>query len=165
MKSLLIAALASLALAGPTQAEFTSAYIDLRLDRDCLVLDADDFGVSWSCPGYKGYPVHVSEGDLRFSIVYGFNIDQESGGQTLGPFNELGGARMAAEQCIGPLDAGGDHRTLPHFRRPERRKQRPGAGGDAICRGQQLPYCLRRRPGQQGCQCTGPRRRRRGGGF
>ena len=72
------------------QSGFTSAYTNLNLETDCLVLDADDFGASWACPGYKGYPVHVSEGDLRFSIVYGFNIDQEPGGQTLGPFNELG---------------------------------------------------------------------------
>ena len=72
------------------QSGFTSAYTDLKLETDCLVLDADDFGASWACPGYKGYPVHVSEGDLRFSIVYGFNIDKEPGGQTLGPFNELG---------------------------------------------------------------------------
>lgn len=72
------------------QAGFTSAYTDLNLDRDCLVLEADDFGVSWACPGYKGYPVHVSEGDLRFSVRYGFNIDAEPGGQTLGPFNRLG---------------------------------------------------------------------------
>ncbi len=71
------------------QAGFTSAYTDLNLDTDCLVLEADDFGVSWACPGYKGYPVHVSEGDLRFSVVYGFNIDAEPGGQTLSPFNRL----------------------------------------------------------------------------
>ena len=90
MKPLLIAALATLALSSPTLAEFTSAYTDLDLDLDCMVLDADDFGVSWSCPGYKGYPVQVSEGDLRFFIVYGFNIDKEPGGQTLGPFNHLG---------------------------------------------------------------------------
>lgn len=74
---------------GLAQSGFTSAYTNLNLDMDCLVLDADDFGVSWACPGYKGYPVHVSEGDLRFSVVYGFNIDKEPGGQTLGPFNRL----------------------------------------------------------------------------
>lgn len=91
MGRLLALVLSGWALAsGPAHAEFTSAYTDLRLDIDCLVLDADDFGVTWSCPGYKGYPVQVSEGDLRFSIVYGFNIDKQPGGQTLGPFNELG---------------------------------------------------------------------------
>ena len=72
------------------QTGFTSVYTDLNLDSDCLVLEADDFGVSWACPGYKGYPVHVSEGDLRFTLRYGFNIEAEPGGQTLGPFNRLG---------------------------------------------------------------------------
>ena len=92
------------------QSGFTSAYTDLNLDRDCLVLEADDFGVSWACPGYKGYPVHVSEGDLRFTAVYGFIIDAEPGGQTMGD------AGMAAEQSIGALDAGGHHCALPHCR-------------------------------------------------
>ncbi|MGV3651666.1 MAG: hypothetical protein ACO1OK_09590, partial [Devosia sp.] len=55
----------------------------------CLVLDADDFGASWACPGYKGYPLMVTEGDLRFSLLYGFGADQGDG-QTLAPFNRLG---------------------------------------------------------------------------
>ena len=78
------------ALPAAAQSGFTSAYTPLKLDSDCLVLDADDFGASWACPGYKGYPVYVSEGDLRFSLRYGFNIDAEPGGQTLSPFNRLG---------------------------------------------------------------------------
>ncbi|MBU1307758.1 MAG: hypothetical protein KKF33_19825 [Alphaproteobacteria bacterium] len=72
------------------QSGFTSAYTSLKLETDCLVLEADDFGASWSCPGYKGYPVRVSEGDLRFAIAYGFNIDKEPPAQSFGPFNELG---------------------------------------------------------------------------
>lgn len=72
------------------QSGFTSAYTDLNLDQ-CLVLDADDFGASWACPGYKGYPLKVQEGDLRYSLEYGFNVDKNSGGnQTLPPFNTLG---------------------------------------------------------------------------
>ncbi|MGV8833179.1 MAG: hypothetical protein ACOH2N_14470 [Devosia sp.] len=90
MKPFLIAALTTLALAAPAQASFTSAYTDLRLDQDCLVLEADDFSVSWSCPGYKGYPVLVREGDLRFAINYGFGADQQSNFDTLPPFNRLG---------------------------------------------------------------------------
>jgi len=87
---LLLATIAALMTAAPAWAAFNSAYTDLNLD-ECLVLDADDFGASWACPGYKGYPMKVNEGDLRFSINYGFNIAQEpSGGQTLPPFNELG---------------------------------------------------------------------------
>ncbi len=79
--------------AGPALAQsgLTSAYTDLNLDADCLVLDADDFGATWSCPGYKGYPLRVQEGDLRFSLSYGFDPDANSVGfQTLPPFNHLG---------------------------------------------------------------------------
>ena len=82
----------ALMLASPAiaQSGFTSAYTDLNLD-ECLVLEADDFGASWSCPGYKGFPLMVQEGDLRFSLSYGFNPDANSTGfQTLPPFNYLG---------------------------------------------------------------------------
>lgn len=72
------------------QSGFTSAYTDLKLDQ-CLVLEADDFGASWACPGYKGFPLKVQEGDLRFSLSYGFDPDADSPGfQTLPPFNSLG---------------------------------------------------------------------------
>lgn len=72
------------------QSGFTSAYTDLDLDQ-CLILEADDFGASWSCPGYKGFPLLVQEGDLRFSLRYGFNPDENSVGfQTLPPFNYVG---------------------------------------------------------------------------
>ncbi|WP_297110423.1 hypothetical protein [uncultured Devosia sp.] len=84
---LLLALAPSAAMA---QSGFTSAYTDLDLD-ECLVLEADDFGVSWSCPGYKGYPLLVEEGDLRFSLSYGFEPRENSVGfQTLPPFNRLG---------------------------------------------------------------------------
>src|SRR5690606_37408911 len=52
--------------------------------------DADDFGASWACPGYKGYPLKFMEGDLRFSLAYGFNVDKEPRWQSLPPFNHLG---------------------------------------------------------------------------
>ena len=72
------------------QQGLTSAYTDLDLDQ-CLVLEADDFSVSWACPGYKGFPLRVVESDLRFSLSYGFNPDENAAGaQTLPPFNRLG---------------------------------------------------------------------------
>jgi hypothetical protein len=68
----------------------TSAYTDLNLDQ-CSVLESDDFGTSWACPGYKGYPLYVAEGDLRFLLSYGFGaLDEPAAGQTLPPFNTLG---------------------------------------------------------------------------
>ncbi len=76
------------ALASPAYAGFNSAYTDINLDQ-CLVLDSDDFGTSWACPGYKGYPLMVTEGDLRFSLIYGFGAKMADG-QTLPPFNHLG---------------------------------------------------------------------------
>lgn len=80
----------TLGLSQPAWAAFNSAYTDINLDA-CLVLEADDFGASWACPGYKGYPLQISEGDLRFVVSYGFNIDKEPvQSQTLGPFNRLG---------------------------------------------------------------------------
>ena len=88
MKQLLAAAAALVALATPAYAGFNSAYTEIDLD-ECLVLDADDFGASWSCTGYKGYPLMVTEGDLRFSLVYGFGA-RAGDGQTLPPFNHLG---------------------------------------------------------------------------
>ena len=89
MKRLLAGlAIAAAAFATPAHAAFNSAYTDIDLD-ECLVLDADDFGASWSCPGYKGYPLMVTEGDLRFSLIYGFGA-RMADGQTLPPFNRLG---------------------------------------------------------------------------
>lgn len=91
MKRLICGVLLAGALgASPALAGFNSAYTDLDLDQ-CLVLEADDFGASWSCPGYKGYPLMVQEGDLRFALQYGFNVDANPFGfQTLPPFNYLG---------------------------------------------------------------------------
>lgn len=66
-----------------------SIYTDLNID-DCLVLQADDFGASFACPGYKGYPVWVAEGDLRFFVSFGFGApDEIAAGQTLPAFNTV----------------------------------------------------------------------------
>lgn len=89
---LTISVLTSLLAAVPAKAQsgMMSIYTDLNLD-ECMVLEADDFGASWACPGYRGYPLMVQEGDLRFSLRYGFNIDKNNAGfQTLPPFNSLG---------------------------------------------------------------------------
>lgn len=74
----------------PAQAMNTdSIYTDLNID-DCLVLQADDFGASFACPGYKGYPVWVAEGDLRFFVSFGFGApDEIAAGQTLPAFNTV----------------------------------------------------------------------------
>lgn len=91
MIRLLAAAAALLVAASPAAAQqIESAYTDLDLDA-CSLLHADDFGARWACPGYKGYPVMVGEGDLRFFVSYGFGArDEKAATQTLPPFNTLG---------------------------------------------------------------------------
>ena len=68
-----------------------SAYTKINLDNDCSIIEADDFGATFACPGYKGYPVMVAEGDLRMFVSYGLNsLNEVAAQQTLGPFNTVG---------------------------------------------------------------------------
>jgi hypothetical protein len=70
--------------------QMQSSYTDLDLTL-CTVTKSDDFGSTWACPGYRGIPVMVSEGDLRFFVSYGLNAPHEPVvEQTLPPFNTLG---------------------------------------------------------------------------
>jgi hypothetical protein len=67
-----------------------STYTDINLDA-CSVFMADDFGATWACPGFKGIPVMIGEGDLRFFVSYGLKSTEEKAAeQTLPPFNHLG---------------------------------------------------------------------------
>lgn len=52
--------------------EITSNYTELDLDNECVAYDTDEMGGSFSCPGYAGYSVLFSEGDLRQSVFYGY---------------------------------------------------------------------------------------------
>ena len=78
-------------MSGPVQAgDIDSIYTDLDLN-ECSVLHADDFGVSFACPGYRGYPLWVAEGDLRMFVSYGFGAPKEKAAtQTMPQFNTLG---------------------------------------------------------------------------
>ncbi len=52
---------------------------------------ADDFGARYACPGYRGYPLYIAEGDLRYFVSFGFGApDEMAASQTPGPFNTLG---------------------------------------------------------------------------
>lgn len=76
--------------AAPALAATDSTYTDINLD-ECLLLHADDFGAEWACPGYRGYPLWISEGDLRFFISFGFGApDEPAATQTMPQFNYLG---------------------------------------------------------------------------
>lgn len=84
-------ALAGAALATPALAQANiSTYTDVNLDA-CTVVSSDDMGSTWTCPGYKGIPVMIAEGDLRFFVSYGLESkDEKAAQQTLPPFNTLG---------------------------------------------------------------------------
>lgn len=72
------------------QGNIDSVYTDINLD-ECMVLNADDFGASFACPGYKGFPLYIAEGDLRFFVSYGFGApDEMAAEQTLPSFNVIG---------------------------------------------------------------------------
>ncbi|MGJ8529174.1 hypothetical protein [Maritalea sp.] len=69
----------------------SSVYTDLDLDNDCSIIQADDFGATFACPGYRGYPVMVAEGDLRMFVSYGLDsLNERAAEQTLSPFNTIG---------------------------------------------------------------------------
>jgi hypothetical protein len=79
--------------AGPAMAQpATSIYTDLDLAL-CTVMKTDDFGSTWACPGLKGIPVMVAEGDLRMFVSFGLtSTTEKAAAQTLPPFNRLGDA-------------------------------------------------------------------------
>jgi hypothetical protein len=97
-----LAAAGLAAFAGTASAQTViSTYTDIDLDA-CTVVGADDFGATWACPGYKGIPVMIGEGDLRFFVSYGLTSTTERAAeQTLPPFNHLG---PRIEWRIGNVD-------------------------------------------------------------
>lgn len=70
--------------------EYRSEYTDVDIT-GCTMLEADEMGAVWACPGLRGYPLMVAEGDLRMFVSYGFNAGSEKAAETtLPPFNRLG---------------------------------------------------------------------------
>lgn len=68
-------------------ADIQSAYTEINLD-DCLIMDTHEMGASFACPGWRGMPLYVAEGDLRFFVSYGFNApDEMAARQTMPGFN------------------------------------------------------------------------------
>ncbi len=93
-RRLAIGALVAGALCRPAAAaEMSSAYTELDTARDCSVLessqDEGDF-VRLVCPGWRGYPVILSAGDLRESVFYGFPPTGDLPWESFGPFNATG---------------------------------------------------------------------------
>ena len=70
------------------QIEFSETSLDLNMD--CTVVQSDDFGSTWACPGHKGIPVRVAERDRRMMVSYGLESGSEPAAkQTLEPYNRL----------------------------------------------------------------------------
>lgn len=88
LRHAIIGLAAGLLLTGGAAAQqIESAYTDLNLDA-CSVVSSDDMGSTYSCAGYKGIPVMVAEGDLRFFVSYGLESTTERAAtQTPPPFN------------------------------------------------------------------------------
>lgn len=69
---------------------FTSQYTDLDFEQ-CTRIIADEIGATFACPGYRGIPVMVGEGDLRMFVSFGLTSTTEKAAEeTLPPFNHLG---------------------------------------------------------------------------
>jgi len=77
-------------VAGAGAAELRSEYTDLDFAQ-CTSIEADDTGSMSACPGLRGYPVLIGEGDLRMFVSYGIDAGKEPAmNQTLPPFNHVG---------------------------------------------------------------------------
>jgi len=71
-------------------AELRSEYTDLSFDQ-CTTISSDEVGGTSVCPGLRGYPVILAEGDLRQSVSYGVQaIDEKAMNQGFSAFNHVG---------------------------------------------------------------------------
>ena len=78
------------AMAQASGSHMDSQYTDIDFDQ-CTTIETDDMGGTSVCPGYKGYPVVIGEGDLRMFVSFGIKPTEEPAmHQTLPPFNHLG---------------------------------------------------------------------------
>ena len=93
--------LGALLVAAPVSAaELVSAYTDVDIEQ-CEMLSSDEVGATWACEGLNGYPVTISEGDLRMTVSYGEDaINEVAMSQGFGAFNRLG-AKM---EWLSPND-------------------------------------------------------------
>jgi len=80
----------SLAVTPASAQQIESSFTDLDLTL-CTVMQSDDFGSTWACPGLKGMPVMVREVDRRMLVSFGLDSTREKAAeQTIKPHNELG---------------------------------------------------------------------------
>lgn len=84
------AGLACFALAGDGWASaLKSLYTTVDL-ATCRKVGSHPDGGAWECPGLRGYPVYLAEGDLRQFVSVGANAaKRRAAQQTLPPFNSI----------------------------------------------------------------------------
>jgi hypothetical protein len=71
-------------------AELRSEYTDLKYEQ-CTTISSDEVGGTSVCPGLRGYPVVIGEGDLRQSVSYGVQAMAEKAmNQGFSAFNHTG---------------------------------------------------------------------------
>lgn len=70
-------------------ANITSAYSNLNIETDCKFYGENIDGGTARCTGYKDYPVHFAEGDLRQMVQFGFVEKPFEQWQSFGQFNQI----------------------------------------------------------------------------
>ncbi|MDJ0613099.1 MAG: hypothetical protein QNJ29_05440 [Rhizobiaceae bacterium] len=66
-----------------------SVYTKINLEKSCIFHSEYELGASAYCEGYKGYPVHFSEGDLRQMVRFGHVAKLEDQWESFGQFNRV----------------------------------------------------------------------------
>lgn len=66
-----------------------SVYTKLNLEQNCVFHSEYENGASAYCAGYKGYPVHFSEGDLRQMVRFGHLQSLDGQWESFGQFNRV----------------------------------------------------------------------------
>lgn len=91
-KTILLCVAMGMATLGLANAqEWRSAYSDTD-SSNCITLAAEPgHSAELACPGYKGYPLLIRDGDLRMFVSYGFDArDEMAASQTMPNFNTIG---------------------------------------------------------------------------
>lgn len=83
--------LAMTSLGAASAQEWRSVYTDTD-SSNCITLAAEPgHSAELACPGYKGYPLLIRDGDLRMFVSYGFDARGEvAASQTMPDFNTIG---------------------------------------------------------------------------
>ena len=91
MRSVLLAILGFALLPSTAgAAELRSEYTDLDFAQ-CTTISSDEVGGTSVCPGLRGYPVILAEGDLRQAVSYGVQaVDEKAMNQGFSHFNHVG---------------------------------------------------------------------------